>query len=389
MTDSAHLQVDADFPGGNIVVDEVDHDAIRVHPDLRDTVGNWFYWYFRVRGGAGRTLRVQFTGDSRTPLAARGPAVSLDTGRSWQWHGADAVDGREFSYSVPDGVDEVRFAFAMPYAEENLHRFLDGRVEGRDYTISELTRSEQGRVVEMVRVGCRDDPPPHRVLMTCRHHACEMMASYVLEGVMARVMDRSEPVGQWLSDNVEFIVIPFVDKDGVEAGDQGKNRAPHDHNRDYAPAPNGGRYASVRAIRDLANDPRTGPIDLAFDVHDPAMAGPVHERIYMVGGRNAEVWSEVERFSEHLERVHVGALPYRQSSNLPYGTSWNTDKNYPAPLLSNGLFLETVPSVGMHATLEFPYASVDGEEVTAETGRQFGADLAHAMAEHLRQEGHG
>ena len=36
--------------------------------------------------------------------------------------------------------------------------------------------------------------------------------------------------------NYLVYVIPFVDIDGVENGDQGK-QAPHDHNRDYINSP--------------------------------------------------------------------------------------------------------------------------------------------------------
>jgi hypothetical protein len=39
--------------------------------------------------------------------------------------------------------------------------------------------------------------------------------------------------GRWFRENVEVVIVPFMDKDGVEEGDQGKNRKPHDHNRDY------------------------------------------------------------------------------------------------------------------------------------------------------------
>ena len=38
--------VDANFPGGNIVVDSIAGDLVTLRPDLRDTEGDWFYWYF-------------------------------------------------------------------------------------------------------------------------------------------------------------------------------------------------------------------------------------------------------------------------------------------------------------------------------------------------------
>jgi len=48
--------VDAKMPAGNIIVESVDGDVVRVKKDMRDTAGDWIYWAFRVKGAAGRTL---------------------------------------------------------------------------------------------------------------------------------------------------------------------------------------------------------------------------------------------------------------------------------------------------------------------------------------------
>src|SRR5262245_48452310 len=79
----AELHIDSDFPGGNIIVDKIDGNAVHLRQDQRDTDYPWFYWHFRVRGGQGRTLDFRFT---RGPvLGPRGPAVSRDGGKSWSW----------------------------------------------------------------------------------------------------------------------------------------------------------------------------------------------------------------------------------------------------------------------------------------------------------------
>jgi len=38
----------SDFPGGNIIIDKIKNDTVWFRPDLRDTKGEWFYWYFAV-----------------------------------------------------------------------------------------------------------------------------------------------------------------------------------------------------------------------------------------------------------------------------------------------------------------------------------------------------
>jgi hypothetical protein len=56
------IHIHHDFPGGNIVVEEITGDIITLRPDLRDTEGHWFYWYFEVNGAQGRTLTLQSKG---------------------------------------------------------------------------------------------------------------------------------------------------------------------------------------------------------------------------------------------------------------------------------------------------------------------------------------
>ena len=52
---SGDAYVDSPYrmPAGNVVVEEIAGDTVRVRPDLRDTEGDWFYWAFRVAGAAG------------------------------------------------------------------------------------------------------------------------------------------------------------------------------------------------------------------------------------------------------------------------------------------------------------------------------------------------
>ena len=77
-----------DYPGGSIVVKEIDetNGVVKVATDLRDTKGRkWMRFDFKVRGAEGRTLHFQFPDDKFSYLATLGPAVSRDGGRSWAW----------------------------------------------------------------------------------------------------------------------------------------------------------------------------------------------------------------------------------------------------------------------------------------------------------------
>jgi hypothetical protein len=381
-TGIAAIRVDAAIPGGNIIVDSIKGDTIRVHQDLRDTEGQWFYWSFRIRGAAGRTLDVQFTNGN--VIGVRGPAVSTDRGRSWRWLGAETVQGARFRYSVRSRIDEVRFSVTIPYFESDLRAFLKHHRGNSALESGVLADSKKGRAIEKLRLGRLDGKAPQRVLLTARHHACESLASYSLEGILESILGPTED-GHWFRENVEFLVVPFMDKDGVEDGDQGKNRRPHDHNRDYA---GDSIYPSVRALRDLVPRWSEDRLKFALDMHCPYIRGKDpkdnHEDIQFVGGRDQEIWNRVEQFSKILESVQTGPLVYRRTNNLPFGTSWNSAANT-GSLKSFEMWASEQPGVLIATSIEIPYANAGGKPVTAESARALGLDLAHALRIYLQQ----
>jgi hypothetical protein len=199
-----------------------------------------------------------------------------------------------------------------------------------------------------------------------------------MEGLLESVLAQTEE-GQWFRNNVEFLALPFMDKDGVEEGDQGKNRSPHDHNRDYA-----GKsiYPSVASLREFVPNWSRGKLHIALDLHCPYISGSYNEVIYLVGSKNKNIWAEQQKFARILEDNHTGPLPYKASDNLPFGKGWNTDKNY-GKLKSCSRWASEIKQVRLATTIEIPYANVSGATVTAHTARAFGRDLARAIRKYL------
>ncbi len=375
--DDTSFRIDSAFPGGNIIVEGISGDTVNLRADLRDTKAGWFYWYFQVTGAAGRTLTFNFTRDK--PVGVRGPAVSMDGGKSWKWQGTDQADETSFTYAFPASADKVRFSFTMPYTQADLDRFLGGLGPQPALSREVLCKSRKGRDVERLRIGGINGEPRHRVLVTARSHACETMMSHTVEGIIRAVL-AEDARGSWFRKNVEMVVIPFVDKDGVEEGDQGKYREPHDHNRDYDP---GGLYPETQALLRTIPDWAGGRLKIALDLHCPHIRGEVNEKIYLVGHQAPAMAAKQTAFSGQLEKHLQGPLPYKVSGNVPFGTAWNTDANYKAG--TNGSrWAASIPGVDVAATFELPYANAGGSEVNAETAAAFGGDLATAIMEHLK-----
>ena len=353
------MTITTTVPAGNALIDRVAGNDVWLRPDLRDTAGEWFWWSIGIRAAAGQTARLHFAG--HVPLAARGPALSFDGGQSWRW-GEDLErlpDG--VVVPIPTGCAEARVAMAVPYTLPDLEGFLAGQPAVRRAV---LCRSRQGSAVPVLTLA---GPAAVRVLVTARHHACESAASFAVEGLLAG-----------LAGQAAVTCVPFVDYDGVVAGDQGKNRQPHDHNRDYGI----GQYPEVAAIQRLA------PPTVAVDLHCPWIRDAWNEHIYAVGPAEPAAATAVQGFVECLQRVRRGPLPVGPQAYLPFGTAWNTTDGPPR---SFSRWWRTQPAVRLVVSFELPYANarLPGQElaptqalgaaVTPASARAFGRDLAAAV----------
>lgn len=380
-SDRKSVSIDTGFPGGNVVVKRIEGDAILLQPDLRDTPQHWFYWYFGVRGAEGRTLTFNFDVKGMI-LGARGPAVSLDQGKTWKWLGTDAGAGTSFCYTFPADAQEVRFSCAMPYVQSDLDRFLSS-FKGNPYLRCEtLCKTSQGREAEVLRVGCVAREPKHRALFTARHHACEMMVNYAIEGLVAAVLTDND-TGRWLRENVEFLIVPFMDKDGVENGDQGKSRKPHDTEKDWGHEPS--LYPTVAALKRLAPQWSRDRLRFYLDMHCPLLKGGMYqEYIYFCGAPDSggTIWPRVTRFAELVQwALQKDSLPFHPKDNLPFNTDWNSGAEGNTP---RAWMAKRFPEA-LSASLELPYANAKGMAVDQNSARAFGRDLAQALSTYLKE----
>ncbi len=375
------ISLDAAFPGGNVVLEKIEGDKVTLRPDLRDTQGDWFYWHFRVRGAQGRSLEFKFT--RCNPVGVLGPAVSIDGGETWSWGGKESVLGPSaFRHAFPPDARETRFCVSIPYLEKDLRKFLDRHAGSRHLRLETLCTTRKGRKAERIHAGRLDGSPGVRLLFTARHHACESTASYSLEGILEEILADTDD-GAWYRKNAEVLAIPFVDKDGVEDGDQGKNRKPRDHNRDYDDRC---VHETVRAIMEYVPRWSEGRLRFAMDMHCPTLRGAHNETLYFVGSDNQDHWARVTRLSEILESIQSGPLLYRSKDNLPFGKAWNRGKNY-SQGRSFKRWAEEIPGMLLSSTIEISYANANGTTVTADGARRLGRDLARAIRRFLEQEG--
>ena len=369
------IEIRSDYPGGNVKVLEIDetNGVVRVAPDLRDTRGKWFHFDFTLRGAAGRTLRFQFPEDGYVYLSSLGPAVSKDGGKTWRWFSADGEkleQKNNFDYAFASDENETRFAFAIPYSQKNWDAAA-ARWRGKEgVKFDVLCKSQSGRRdTELLRIPCRKGKAKWLFAFTARHHACETTGSYVMEGVIDEMLSGS-PEGSWIRDNADCVFVPFMDKDGVETGDQGKNRSPHDHNRDYLE----GLYTSVRAFKELLVKESNGKKIVFFDLHAP---GQRDDNAYTMCDWIPEKNARWCTFRQNFAAAQKGgALAYTTKKDAT-----TTRKNHYS-MISHGLmtsrgWVGTMPNCWMSVCGEFGYAFCGGA-FTPQGGRELGGNLLKA-----------
>ena len=392
----AEIRVDADFPGGNVQVEAIDQAAnvVRVRPDLRDTQGGWFYFNFRVSGAENRTVTFQFPVSSIS-FGALGPNVSTDGGKTWHFLGEKDFlasgkefpnDAHEFTWTFGPGDSDVRFAFCTPYTQSNWEEFVKPYRSWEDVRFETLCRSRSGkRDVELFRLPYLGEGKPRfYIAFTARHHACEASANPVMEGMVAFCLSDA-PEAQWLRQNVEIVFIPFMDKDGVEDGDQGKNRRPHDHNRDYVQD----IYPTVKAFKALVMKESVGSQVVFMDLHSPWIRGNEHEFNYSLGPEGEPMNARWNRFREKLaENQKDGTLKYESRWDIPGGVGYNQEKTFAGngDQASATMWARRLPNAYNSFCMEFGYALCGHAILTPETGRELGRNVMKTWADVLKEE---
>lgn len=349
------MKIHSDFTGGNIQVLQITDSVVELDNELRTTTRDWFYWAFCVEGAAGKTLTFRF---NRNLVGYYGPAVSHDL-KSWKW--LDSVnEDHSFTYHFGENENRVYFAHDMLYHPDRFMRFA----ENHGLQVETLCSTRNGVPVPVVRFGSGS----RTVFLSARHHACEAPGSYVLEGVLEGLLEE-------MAEDVNVICVPFVDLDGVLAGDQGKDRAPFDHNRDY-PEEGPSIYPETGEIRRLQKE--LG-FFLSFDFHAPCHSGGMNDTVYIV--RNSKTMiPRYERFGKFLEScITEKSMKYQHTNDLDPREEWDT-----SALPANGHYMRR-RGVHLAFALETAYFGKPDNRFTQERAVELGRCFAAAIRKYAKR----
>lgn len=375
----AAVSLFTDFPGGNGRLVSADETNRVVRFACEPKGGSEWMWFdFEARGLT--PGRWRFEGGKLTSV---GPAVSEDGGRGWRFltPSGDAPF-QTFDYEVATNAAAPRFAFAMPYQLSDWNAFAASLRGKAGFVEKTLCRERSGRAVPFVEIGA--GAGEWTLFFTARHHASEVSASPVFEGIVEEAVSDSEEA-RWLRAHGRVVGVPFVDLDGVENGDQGKGRPPHDHNRDYVE----GLYPTVRAIRAFASENCASGSLYFVDLHAPWIRENEHDHFYGLGPEPLEHERMWRAYNRELEALTAkAALRYEPQWDIPFGRPWNDAKTFEADgtLLSSTRFFMRLPNCRAAFCMEYGYGLCGGL-FTRAAARELGRNTFKAIVRTLRPDG--
>ena len=339
------MKIHSDFECGNICFVSEDGNNIYLKNEMRGTTKEKaYYWAFCVEGAQGKTLTFHLEHEWVGPWGA---AVSRDL-INWSWT-ESALDGASFSYTFGQNESKVYFAHDLLYTPSRMFSVFD-ELGVKPQT---LCKSLGGRDISLFKIG----DGKRNIVLTSRHHCCESSGTYVLEGMIREYMQNP------ISDTNLFVV-PMMDYDGVCMGEHGKDRAPHDHNRDYI-ADN--IYPEVGCVMRYAEQ---NEVLFAIDFHAPSHRVGRSDRMFIV--RKMQHLNErFDTIGSLFEKYSGGdAMDYSMKNDVPPNTGWNKDDT---PTFST--FFNLRPECCLALTLECTHFGTEQNKVTAErfvnSGRAF------------------
>jgi hypothetical protein len=362
--------ISTNFPGGNAIVKELGPNEYEIDADQRIGTMEWFYWCFKLTNLENQEYIFRFP---KNRMSQKGYAISVDNGLNWVWADPKTIQDTTIKYKGNASTKEVILSMGMTYTLKNWEHFLALKNEYNCFLQETLCLTRGKRITPLLRIKSKN-PTTSKIIITARHHCCEMMASYMVEGLVDFAFRNNN---QLAFENTEFVVIPFVDLDGVEAGDQGKGRAPYDHNRDYGEK---SIYPEIPAIKNEVSKNKSIKT-ITIDLHCPHLKGTWNEQVYIVGSGFEKNCQAQKDFLSIIEKENKGPLPFSQKNILPFGVEWNTNQL----VLSCTSWCTTQAQVILAASIELPYGIAEGQEVNQTTARKLGEILCLSLVKFVNK----
>lgn len=221
---SASASIDFDFDGAAALVCAVTGErafSLLVTPEHAPPINPspWYAFRYTASGDAPVEVTLRYLG------AKHRYAPRLAANGSWQAIAADVSDdGRSARIALPPGSGVVAAQELIAPAQSASALARWSKAAGNP--VFTLGRSHDGRAIEAVRLGRED--APRLVVLIGRQHPPEVTGAVAMEAFVDALAERAASLG-----DVQVLVVPMLNPDGVVRGHWRANRGAVDLNRDW------------------------------------------------------------------------------------------------------------------------------------------------------------
>ena len=333
------LSISSAFDGGNIRVVAIQGDVVdlEIAKDHQSDFYQWFY--FRLTGGAGRTVTLRITNcaSAAYPDGWPGYQACISQDREDWTRAETSYAGGVLTISLTPASDSVWVAYFAPYTVER-HHDLVASVVAAGVEYRSLGQTLDGRELDYFRL----PGGKLQVWLYARQHPGETMAEWWMEGAIERLLDEADPVVRRLREKATFHIVPNMNPDGSFRGHLRTNAVGVNLNREWH-APSAEKSPEVLFVRNEMD--KTG-VDFAMDIHgDEAIAAN-----FLAGFEGIPSFKQAQQdVFDAFSAALVRATP-----------DFQTDKGYEIPAagqanlsMSTAQLAERYGAVSM--TLEMPF----------------------------------
>jgi hypothetical protein len=193
--------------------------------------------HFRVHGRKGSTLTFEFRNLDNVwngqPGSVAGELKTMavsENGTDWKPVPTEGLAGNRVRLTVNLPGPRLYVARLEPYRLSDLDRLLKTIRSSAAAEIRSIGKTVEGRELEIVRIG--RETAPYRVFVRGRAHPWEAGSSWVVEGLVQRLLKDDAEARKFL-DRYCVYLLPMANKDGVARGRTRFNLLGKDLNRNW------------------------------------------------------------------------------------------------------------------------------------------------------------
>ena len=259
------MKVSSQFDGGNVEIVDItrpDDVHLRIRLDSNSEFLQWFSFRVSEARDVALTLHLDNAGETSYPPGWHGYHAVATYDRQHFFRVPTRYDGERLTIAHTPTRDVVYYSYFAPYSHERHQDLIARSLAAPGVRHELLGHTIDGRDLDLLCIG---EPDAGRKVcwIIARQHPGETMAEWLMEGLLARLIDPEDPIARALRARAVFYVVPNMNPDGSFRGNLRVNAAGANLNREWQ-NPTRERSPEVLLVRQRML--QTG-VDYCLDVH--------------------------------------------------------------------------------------------------------------------------